>query len=58
MSYIVKNTPEASPNTFCGLILQNGNNPNVCPHEDDRFDWKVELPEKSKTAMVRTIKRF
>ncbi|KAL4716625.1 hypothetical protein ACJJTC_008260 [Scirpophaga incertulas] len=46
ITYIIRNTPEASPSGFCQLILQNAHNPNSCPYQDPRFEWKVQLPEK------------
>ncbi|XP_045446693.1 sphingomyelin phosphodiesterase-like [Melitaea cinxia] len=47
ITYIVKTTPEASPRTFCSLLLQNAGNPNTCPHNDPRFEWTIDLPEEN-----------
>ncbi|XP_053603314.1 sphingomyelin phosphodiesterase 1-like [Plodia interpunctella] len=41
--YIIRNTPEAAPMTYCSLLLQNSES-NVCPHNDTRFEWQVDLP--------------
>ncbi|CAH0407380.1 unnamed protein product [Chilo suppressalis] len=46
LTYIIRTTPEASPQTFCSIVLQSAQDPNVCPHQDSRFEWQVELPEK------------
>ncbi|XP_063619525.1 sphingomyelin phosphodiesterase 1-like isoform X1 [Cydia splendana] len=43
--YIIKNTPEAEPNTFCGLALQVADDPDACAYDDPRFDWHVDLPD-------------
>ncbi|XP_026322395.1 sphingomyelin phosphodiesterase 1-like [Hyposmocoma kahamanoa] len=45
-TYIIKNEPAATPATFCSLQLQNANG-DVCPSNDPRFEWTVELPEPS-----------
>ncbi|XP_063533320.1 sphingomyelin phosphodiesterase 1-like [Cydia strobilella] len=45
LTYIIKNTPEATPRTFCGLILQAASDPNVCVYTDPRFEWQVDLPD-------------
>ncbi|KAL0832820.1 hypothetical protein ABMA28_000981 [Loxostege sticticalis] len=50
MAHIIRTTPEASPETFCGLILQRVSDPNFCAFNDPRFEWQVELPEKSRTV--------
>ncbi|KAJ0178770.1 hypothetical protein K1T71_005545 [Dendrolimus kikuchii] len=44
IGYIIRNTPEAAPETFCGLVLQTAGNPNTCPYYDPRFEWQVDLP--------------
>ncbi|XP_063360302.1 sphingomyelin phosphodiesterase A-like [Cydia amplana] len=45
LTYIIKNTPEATPRSFCGLILQAAGDPNVCVYTDPRFEWQVILPD-------------
>lgn len=55
MAHIIRTTPEASPETFCGLILQRVSDPNFCAFNDPRFEWQVELPEKSRTVPVSIV---
>ncbi|XP_072939936.1 uncharacterized protein [Epargyreus clarus] len=44
-NYIIRNAPEATPGGICALVLQVAGDPNVCPYNDPRFDWQVELPD-------------
>ncbi|CAG4993116.1 unnamed protein product [Parnassius apollo] len=46
ITYIIRNTPEATSRNFCGLVLQKVGNPNFCTNDDPRFEWQVELPEQ------------
>ncbi|KAJ2952140.1 hypothetical protein O0L34_g4419 [Tuta absoluta] len=50
ITYIIRNTPEATPAAFCGLVLQQANDPSVCPFNDPRFEWQVELPPPAETV--------
>ncbi|XP_013190364.2 sphingomyelin phosphodiesterase [Amyelois transitella] len=50
LTYIIRNTPEATPRTFCSLILQNSQS-NDCPHDDTRFEWQVKLPALSEVNL-------
>lgn len=45
ITHIIRTTPEATPRTFCGLVQQRNDDPNVCRLEDPRFEWQVELPD-------------
>ncbi|XP_026496975.2 sphingomyelin phosphodiesterase 1-like isoform X1 [Vanessa tameamea] len=45
ISHIMRTTPEAAPRTFCGLLLQNADDPNTCTFNDPRFEWTIDLPE-------------
>ncbi|GBP60801.1 Sphingomyelin phosphodiesterase [Eumeta japonica] len=51
--YIIRNTPIPVGQTFCALVLQGATNPNVCPHNDDRFEWQVELPPPPTNPVVQ-----
>ncbi|XP_047526011.1 sphingomyelin phosphodiesterase 1-like [Pieris napi] len=44
LSYIVRNTPEAEASTFCGVFFQTAIETENCRYNDERFNWKVELP--------------
>ncbi|CAK1598823.1 unnamed protein product [Parnassius mnemosyne] len=46
ITYIIRNTPEATSRNFCGLVLQRADNPYFCTNDDPRFEWQVELPEQ------------
>ncbi|XP_073943112.1 sphingomyelin phosphodiesterase 1-like [Choristoneura fumiferana] len=48
LTHIVKTTPEVTSRTICGLILQDEPGPNACAVEDPRFEWQVDLPEKTR----------
>lgn len=52
ITYIIRNEPRASPETFCGLVFQNAYNPDACAYSDARFDWEVTLPERPETVPV------
>ncbi|CAH0407381.1 unnamed protein product [Chilo suppressalis] len=55
ITYIIRSTPEASAEAFCGLILQRDADPLACPYFDPRFDWEVQLPEKTNTTSFLAI---
>ncbi|CAB3237984.1 unnamed protein product [Arctia plantaginis] len=44
ITHIIRTTPEATPRSFCGHVLQNAHNPNFCRVTDPRFEWQVNLP--------------
>ncbi|XP_049870349.1 sphingomyelin phosphodiesterase-like [Pectinophora gossypiella] len=50
ITHIIRTTPQATPATFCGLVMQDAGNPNVCPFNDPRFEWEVDLPAVSETV--------
>ncbi|XP_045535065.1 sphingomyelin phosphodiesterase 1 isoform X2 [Papilio machaon] len=54
ITYIIRNTPEATPRNFCGLVLQRSDNPNFCSYNDSRFEWQVELPQRIQSANIPT----
>ncbi|KAM3967351.1 sphingomyelin phosphodiesterase 1 [Aphomia sociella] len=54
-SYIIRTTPEATPQSFCSFILQSATNKNACPTNDLRFEWHVDLPEVSGSVAVPDI---
>ncbi|XP_034830056.1 sphingomyelin phosphodiesterase-like [Maniola hyperantus] len=53
LTHIIKTTPQALPRTFCGLVLQRGDDPSFCPYDDPRFEWTVNLPRRSNRRMKR-----
>ncbi|CAH0605807.1 unnamed protein product [Chrysodeixis includens] len=55
ITHIIRTTPEATPRSFCGLVLQTAGNPNTCVIEDPRFEWQVELPQKTAVTNVPTV---
>lgn len=48
-TYIIRNEPAATPAAFCSLQLQNAEG-DVCPSNDLRFEWTVELPEPNEVS--------
>ncbi|KAH9635682.1 hypothetical protein HF086_003406 [Spodoptera exigua] len=48
--HIIETVPEATPRAFCGLVLQNSENPNFCRIDDPRFEWQVDLPDVGEEA--------
>ncbi|XP_053603313.1 sphingomyelin phosphodiesterase-like [Plodia interpunctella] len=54
INYIIRNTPEATPWTFCGLLLQT-DLADECPHGDTRFEWQVELPAVPESVVTPTL---
>ncbi|KAF9414098.1 hypothetical protein HW555_007857 [Spodoptera exigua] len=48
--HIIETVPEATPRAFCGLVLQNSENPNFCRIDDPRFEWQVDLPDFGEEA--------
>ncbi|XP_039765855.1 sphingomyelin phosphodiesterase 1-like [Pararge aegeria] len=55
LKYIIKNTPEATPKTFCGIWHQSYHDPYTCAYDDPRFEWKIELPTKVKVQRNHPI---
>ncbi|XP_039749910.1 sphingomyelin phosphodiesterase 1-like [Pararge aegeria] len=52
-THIIKTTPEATPRTFCALVLQKDDDPNYCTIQDPRFNWTVNLPERHDITNVK-----
>ncbi|XP_023936215.2 sphingomyelin phosphodiesterase 1-like [Bicyclus anynana] len=46
LKYIIKKTPQATPKTFCGVLLQSYQQSHTCEYDDPRFEWQIELPPK------------
>ncbi|CAK1546018.1 unnamed protein product [Leptosia nina] len=44
INYIIRTTPAAEPGTFCGIFFQSIHDSDNCRFNDDRFNWRVELP--------------
>lgn len=51
LTYIIKNEPAVTPAVFCSLQLQSAER-DVCPSNDPRFEWTVELPEPSNEVSI------
>lgn len=53
--YIIEHQPAATPAAICGFLEQTAHNPNnnLCPFEDERFEWEVELPPVPNVTPVR-----
>ncbi|XP_026755507.2 sphingomyelin phosphodiesterase 1-like [Galleria mellonella] len=43
--HIIRTVPEATPQSFCSLVLQSATNSNICTTTDPRFEWEVQLPD-------------
>ncbi|XP_013190308.2 sphingomyelin phosphodiesterase 1 [Amyelois transitella] len=56
MNYIIRTTPEASPRTFCALLLQDSMS-DACPHDDPRFEWQVDLPPVPDSVAIPIIEQ-
>ncbi|XP_023942444.2 sphingomyelin phosphodiesterase 1 [Bicyclus anynana] len=52
-THIIKTIPEASPRTFCALVLQKSDDPDYCVIQDPRFEWTVNLPERPNPADIK-----
>ncbi|XP_041971313.1 sphingomyelin phosphodiesterase-like [Aricia agestis] len=53
-TYIISSTPELTPATACGLLLQNVGN-DVCNYDDPRFEWEVDLPAPIESEDVEEV---
>ncbi|XP_038220094.1 sphingomyelin phosphodiesterase-like [Zerene cesonia] len=55
ITYIIRNTPEAEPRTFCAFFLQTNTQSNNCNYNDERYNWEVELPPPSTGSVTPKI---
>ncbi|XP_059046118.1 sphingomyelin phosphodiesterase-like isoform X2 [Achroia grisella] len=54
-AHIIRNVPEATPQTFCGLVFQTATDSNFCPITDPRFEWEVQLPDRPESVNTPQI---
>ncbi|CAG9134653.1 unnamed protein product [Plutella xylostella] len=54
LTHIIKMTPEARPQTFCSLVLQNIESNRNCRLDDERFEYQVTIPPKDADVLPPT----